>query len=115
MSSHYVGVNAGVVLGGTFTGFLAEAYGWRSGFWVLGVVGILVAMVGKAVVIDGPQRPTNERHKAAVTDGIKYLSRTPSYLILLTAAMMAGVALWIFFGWLPLYFQETFNLTMGAA
>ena len=40
---------------------------------------------------------------------------TPSYLILLTEAMLLAIAVWIFANWLPLYFTETFNMNLSGA
>ena len=44
-----------------------------------------------------------------------YLAGVPSYRVLLVKAMLAGVGIWIFLNWLPLYFREAFGLTLGAA
>ena len=38
MAIHSVGLNMGLVAGGTLAGFLADRFGWRPGFWVLGIL-----------------------------------------------------------------------------
>src|SRR6516164_6932030 len=45
MAVHQSGVYAGTIVGGTVAGFLAQHYGWRSGFYVFGVLGILLGVV----------------------------------------------------------------------
>jgi MFS family permease len=39
----------------------------------------------------------------------------PSFHVLLAKAMLAGVGIWTFLNWLPLYFRETFNLSLTGA
>jgi MFS family permease len=52
MGLHSVGLNFGVVAGGTFTGYLADHFGWRAGFLVLGAAGLLVAAAAQRVLKD---------------------------------------------------------------
>jgi MFS family permease len=122
MSLHSVGLNFGVVLGGTFAGYLAEHFGWRSGFWVLGIGGVLLALLARPMLA----RPPGEEHVRAasvprslppvgVREALAYLMRVPSFHVLLAKAMLAGVGVWVFLNWLPLYFREAFNMTLGAA
>jgi predicted MFS family arabinose efflux permease len=146
MSFISIGVNTGLVLGGTFAGFLAERLGWRSGFLVLGVGGVALAMVAKpllrpapaprpagATFADPPPPGARASRDALRTDGaapgssepaivrgsfleaVKYLSRVPSYYALLIESMLSGTGLWIFFNWLPLYFRDTYKMSLAGA
>ncbi len=115
MSVHSVGLNLGVVAGGAIAGYLAERWGWRWGFWTLGVAGVGLALMSRAFLRAGPAvagaRPVRASYRAALA----YLVRVPSYYVLMAKGMLAGVAVWIFFNWLPLYFREAFNMNLGAA
>lgn len=115
MSFISIGVNSGMILGGSFAGFMAEHHGWRSGFWVLGLGGIALALLAKPVLPSSAAaaRPVAER--GSFFAAIRYLFRTPSYYALLVESMLSGTGLWIFFGWLPLYFKDAYNMTLGAA
>ena len=122
MSIHSVGLNFGVVLGGAFAGYLAEHFGWRSGFWVLGGTGIVLALLGRIFLAPPPahSRPMadkagNSPAPSSFMEAFAYLLRVPSYHVLLAKAMLAGVGVWVFLNWLPLYFREAFNMTLGAA
>ena len=53
--------------------------------------------------------------RSSFGEALVYLARVPSYHVLLAKAMLAGVGIWVFLNWLPLYFREAFNLTLGAA
>ena len=121
MSVHSVGLNFGVVLGGAFAGYLAEHFGWRSGFWLLGAGGILIALIARPILATPPAscNPIGDRMAAkprsSFREALVYLVRVPSYHVLLVKAMLAGVGVWVFLNWLPLYFREAFHLTLGAA
>jgi MFS family permease len=43
------------------------------------------------------------------------LSRIPTFYVLAAAGMLGAVGIWIFINWLPLYFHETFGMTLAAA
>ena len=118
MSIHSLGLNFGVVIGGACAGYLAEHFGWRAGFWVLGLVGIALALAAKYFVADGPAAIASAAAaapRASLAEAARYLLGVPSYHVLLAKAMLAGVGIWIFFNWLPLYFRESFDLSLGAA
>jgi predicted MFS family arabinose efflux permease len=110
-----IGVNTGMVLGGSFAGYMAQHHGWRSGFWALGLGGIALALLAKPIVPRSPPRAPDAGRHASPLAAIKYLSRVPSYYVLLTESMLSGLGLWIFFSWLPLYFKDTYNMTLAAA
>jgi len=116
MSFISIGINGGMVLGGSFAGFMAQHYGWRSSFWVLGIGGIALAFLAKPMVPRSPPSavaPASGR--APFIEAVRYLSRVPSYYALVIESMLSGLGLWIFFGWLPLYFKENYNMTLAVA
>jgi MFS transporter, Spinster family, sphingosine-1-phosphate transporter len=115
MSIHSLGLNFGVVIGGACAGYLAEHFGWRAGFWALGLAGIALALSAKYFVTDGPTAVASAAPRTSLAEAVRYLLRVPSYHVLLAKAMLAGVGIWIFFNWLPLYFREAFDLSLGAA
>lgn len=119
MGFHLIGLNLGVLLGGAFVGSLAEHYGWRPGFLILGVMGVALACGSKYFLSDGPvpvavAKPvTVSAAKPAQASG--YLLRTPSFHGLLLSAIVAGVASWTFLSWLPLFSSENYGMKLGAA
>jgi predicted MFS family arabinose efflux permease len=130
MSFISIGVNTGLVLGGTFAGFLAEHFGWRTGFWVLGLAGIALALLAKPLLPPSPAKAADLRSvdrtadplsaeglviRGSFGEAIRYLARTPSYFALLIESMLSGMGLWIFFSWLPLYFRDTYKMSLAGA
>ncbi len=118
MGFHMLGLNFGLVLGGSAAGLMAEYYGWRVGFWILGGLGLLLALTGRFLLADGPATAISVPHSAPRSNARaawNYLIRVPSFHCLLLSAMVAGVASWIFLSWLPLFFSENYGMKLGAA
>jgi predicted MFS family arabinose efflux permease len=118
MGFHMLGLNLGLVLGGTSAGILAEHFGWRLGFWLLGGLGLLLALSSKHLLSDGPRAVAPAAAKTGNSSARQawlYLIRVPTFYCLLVAAMVAGVASWIFLSWLPLFFAENYGMKLGAA
>lgn len=118
---HLLGLNMGVMLGGAAAGLLAESFGWRYGFLVLGGAGLILALGAHYFLTDGPNATvirtveSDAKTKAEAGKAWAFLLRVPSFYIVLLAQAVAGVASWIFLSWLPLYFNENYGLALGAA
>lgn len=119
MGLHLLGLNLGLVLGGSAAGLMAEHFGWRTGFIVLGALGLLLMLFAPKFLQPGSQPvrlPAASRARASPKrEAWRYLLRVPSYHCLLLSAMAAGIASWIFISWLPLFFSENYGLQLGAA
>ena len=106
---------AGGRIGGTSVGSLAEHYGWRSGFCILGLLGIGLAFLSSLFLTDGPTKPVAKADRLSFAVALRYLARVPTYYLLMGKTMLAGIGTWIFFSWMPLYFHDTFGLGLAAA
>lgn len=120
MGLHMLGLNLGLVGGGTVAGWMAEHFGWRLGFWVLGGLGLLLAalsqvFLGKETPAAAHSTITPQQQKAVVRKAWAYCVKVPTFYCMLASAMAAGVASWIFLSWLPLFFAENYNLKLAAA
>ncbi len=120
MSLHLAGFYSGVVFGGTVAGYLGESYGWRPSLLVLGGVGLLLGLLCKLTVFGLPtSRALNLRPRSSPSQpfgrSFSNLVRTVSYWVLLLEAMLLAIGTWIFANWLPLYFTETFKMSLSGA
>ena len=116
MSLISIGVNAGMILGGSFAGFMAQHHGWRSGFWILGLVGIGLALLARPLLPPAPAAVARaDEPRASFGEALRYLIRVPSYFALVGESMLSGIAMWVFMSWLPLYFKETYSMTLAGA
>ena len=92
-----------------------RAFCWRASFWVLGGSGIGVAFTARYFVADANKPTVAVQPRSNAREAIVYLSRCPSYLLILGKQILAEASTWIFIAWLPLYLFETFHLKLGAA
>lgn len=115
LSFHSVGLNMGVILGGTAAGYLAEHFGWRSGFWVFGGAGVALAVFGHFFFARHPAAAAAPVQRPSIREVMGYLIKTPTFYFLMSKITLSGFTIWIFLSWLPLYFREVFNLNLGAA
>lgn len=114
LSLHASGLSVGMIAGGTAAGYLGEHFGWRPAFFTLGGLGLLVALSAAVWLRDvesGPDSPKAE----PVFEALRSLVRMPSYFVILGEAALIAISSWIFANWLPLYFRETYGLTLAAA
>lgn len=115
---HTAGLTFGLIAGGAGAGYIGETYGWRTTFIFLGVLGLLLAAFAWFYLKDNsaaePQSDAPVQREPLLTS-VGTIVRIPSYLILLSEAMIVSVGTWIFLNWLPLFFKETYNLSLTAA
>jgi sugar phosphate permease len=124
MSLHQTSVYAGTSIGLLLGAWMADQFGWRTGFWLLGGLGILYAIY-LATQLDEPKRAlaehssrTWELEEAAPfrwSTGLKELLSNPAALALLlafgAANFVASAMLW----WLPAYVKRKFGLDLTGA
>ncbi len=114
---HSAGLTFGLIAGGTGAGYLGQHFGWRAGFFTLGVAGLALAFLAHLWLRDAAPseaRPTSAAPPPMRRSVLKVLS-IPSCVIIIAEAMIVSVGTWIFLNWLPLYFKETFEMSLAAA
>lgn len=114
MGLHTAGLNVGLVAGGTLAGYVGEHYGWRLAFFLLGGSGLALALLAHLFLRDAASSAAQPARSPA-WESIASLARVPTYLILLIEAMLISVGVWMFLNWLPLYFRETFQMSLAGA
>lgn len=108
---HTAGLSFGTIAGATLAGYLGERFGWRSTFILLGVVGLVLAVVATFALKERSKRQ-GENVEAAL---LSTVPRIPSYWVLLAQCMVAAVGVWVFLSWLPLFFRETHGMSLASA
>jgi MFS family permease len=112
------GLTTGAGLGSWYGGFMTEHYSWRIGFFLLGGVGILVAVI--SILVLRPDAPVAVgRIPLVVTEppGQKILAivKTPSAACLVFLAFALSLTSWPLHSWLPTYVFENFKLSLTRA
>lgn len=117
---HMSGLYTGLALGG-IGGYIAELWGWRYGFQVFGLFGIVYALVLVFFLKDSPQKSEVTSGVAAAevplsfAGSIRLLFSEKSFYLLLFYFSVLGMVNWLVYGWLPTFLKDHFHLDLGAA
>jgi MFS transporter, Spinster family, sphingosine-1-phosphate transporter len=117
---HMSGLYAGLALGG-LGGYIAEIWGWRYGFHVFGIFGILYSIVLLYYLKDIKHETTEneveeiKKETISLLGSVKILFKERSFLVLLFYFSVLGTANWLVYGWLPTFLKEHFRLNLGEA
>lgn len=114
---HLAGFSFGMVAGGWLAGYLGDLVGWRPSFAILGAAGLGLSVLCLLTLRDAAPIP------GAGTAGpapsfwatLRDLLRVPSFVVLTVELVLSGTANWVFINWLPLFFKETFSLSLAMA
>jgi len=112
-SGIYVGVGLGFWLGG----WINDAYGWRTAFLVVGLPGVLMALIVRFTVRE-PVRGMSEQHGIAtqaytLTETWRFFASVPTGRRL---ALAAGFHAFVSYGlaaWIPAFFVRLHHMTPG--
>lgn len=118
MGIHLAGFAAGMVGGGSLAGYLGDRIGWRPSFVILGALGIMLSVVCLLTLRDGPERSSQSnisRNAGSLISTARYLLSLPSFLVLMFENVLSGTVMWVFINWLPLFFKESFSLSLALA
>ncbi|MGJ5816243.1 MFS transporter [Paludibaculum fermentans] len=125
MAIHQSSVYAGTIAGGAVAGHLGQHYGWRSSFYLFGILGTVLGIVLVALLKE-PKRGQSEQpgedggHGALKLD--KNLFATISHTfehrmvpILITVFVGANFVAMIFLTWMPTFLFEKFGMSLSMA
>ncbi len=115
MAIHVAGMSVGVIGGGFLGGYLGEHFGWRAMCFILGFGGLVLAVAAHFTLRDGPAREASSAviPRANLRDLPKLL-RTPTFVVIILESMIISVGTWIFYNWLPLFYHDTFGLSLAG-
>ncbi|MBC8165008.1 MAG: MFS transporter [Bryobacteraceae bacterium] len=112
---HYSGIYAGIVLGGVGGGWVAEHYGWRLAFTILGAVGVLYAIVLLAFLKEKPSTERKDPVQPRFLASAQALLGIRGFPILMSIFAAVSVANWLVYTWMPLYLYERFGMNLTAS
>jgi MFS transporter, Spinster family, sphingosine-1-phosphate transporter len=117
MGIHLSGFHFGIVAGGTLAGYLGDHYGWRPSLFLLGAIGVGLALICRMVLVEPTQTAVAQSGGAGLSVGqtLQEVLRVPTVLVLLAEALLISIGYWIFANWLPLYFRERFQMSLAGA
>jgi MFS family permease len=127
MAIHQSSVYAGTIAGGTLAGFMAERYGWRSGFYVFGSLGVVLGVVllgllkeprrGQADALETDEivHGVIDVRRANIGRSLAEIFTNPTVWILIVVFSGANAVATIFLAWLPTFLKDKFDMDLGEA
>jgi MFS family permease len=116
MSLHQSSVYAGTIAGGTLAGVMGQSLGWRSSFYLLGMLGTVLGLVlmlflkeparGQAELVNRPPERASRRNERA---------NLPMVLILMAVFVGANFVAAIVLTWMPSFLYRKFGMSLAAA
>ena len=109
-----LGIPFGIMFGLFAGGWIDEMFGWRAAFFIVGVPGILIAIIFRFTVKE-PIRGQAEGKVASdiqptIYETISYLLRKKSFRHLAFAASLAAFVGYGGINWLPSFFQRSYGM-----
>ncbi|MFA6086568.1 MFS transporter [Mucilaginibacter sp.] len=121
---HMSGLYAGQALGGV-GGYMSMHWGWRYGFQVIGLFGIIYGIILIYFLRDNKNKQADEfvskdatpvkETRLGLFQTIRMLISEKSFLVLMFYFCVLGIVNWMIYGWLPTFFKEHFMLGLGKA
>jgi len=114
MSIHQSSVYAGTIAGGTVAGVMGQALGWRSSFYLFGMLGAALGLV-LIVFLREPARERIDEPMLETSSGVAGILKTPMVLILMAVFVGANFVAAIVLTWMPSFLSRKFGMSLGAA
>ncbi len=119
MALHQSSVYVGTVVGGTVAGYCAQLWGWRSGFYLFGGAGLLLAAVLCVTLREPVRGATDDAPPPPPPDdplaGAKAVLGPAMGRVLLGAFVGTIFVSAIFLTWMPTYLKREFGLSLAMA
>jgi MFS family permease len=118
LSIYSIGIYIGILTGFALGGFIAEAFGWRTAFFVVGLPGILVALFLRLTVAE-PIRGWSEKRESEAGESptfvtvLKFLWSRKTFRNLALAGSLQATVIYAIGNWLPSFFLR--NHEIGLA
>jgi MFS family permease len=130
MSVHQSSVYAGTIAGGAIAGVMAQYYGWRSGFYLFGIMGTLLGFVlivflkepkrGQSEVVNATAHHPTDHSLLSVTQpgvwrAVANVLTTPMAIILILVFIGANFVASTFLTWMPTFLYSKFKMSIAMA
>jgi len=111
-----IGSSIGIALGAYIAGLMSDLYGWRTAFFVMGLPGLLVAVL-VVLTLPEPKRgvydggATMDPAHASILGSIRYLAAIPTVRRLLLAKLLQQTGTQGFLAWTPAFFMRVHDMS----
>jgi predicted MFS family arabinose efflux permease len=113
-----LGASIGAWIGADVAGQLADAYGWRTVFLLLGIPGVVFGLL-IFLTVHEPKRGQLDRNKSEVSPSFgatfKYLLQQRSAVHVMLGSALTALWGWGLIWWTPTFLVRNFGMTAGEA
>jgi predicted MFS family arabinose efflux permease len=116
-SVYSLGLSFGSMIGSS-AGYVSDAWGWRSAFYVLGAPGVLVAVIIWLTVREPARGRLDEVPpplRAGLFETARFIRRQPALMHALMGATVYTLWSWGLMWWTPSYLVRSHHMTLGDA
>ena len=115
MAIFALGPTVGLLIGFILGGWVNEIYGWRVALLVVGLPGLLLALLVKLTVKEPPREQSGgvEIEVVSLKETIRTLASIKTIRLVNVAAVAAGFTVYGFMVWTPVYLIREFGMTTG--
>ena len=117
ISIYNSGISIGVLLGYMAGGWIAQFFGWRAAFLVVGVPGVLVALLVRFTIREPPRGQMDpvgtDTDTDSLGDVIRFLLARKSFVCFSIAGGMSGFSAYGFGTWLPPFLGRVHGMQSG--
>ena len=112
-----LGIPFGVMFGLFVGGWINEAFGWRYAFFVVGIPGLLLALLVRFTV-DEPKRGQSENRVAEdrgpdILETFRFLANRPAFLHISFAGAIAAISGYGVLSWFPTFLIRSHGMGTG--
>jgi len=121
MAIHQSSVYAGTIAGGTAAGMMGQAYGWRSSFYLFGLLGCALGLALIVCLREPRRESVDARKRGTAPFGVDHVQKgpypffEPMVLILMAVFVGANFVAAIVLTWMPSFLSRKFGMSLGAA
>lgn len=126
MGTHQTSVYIGTIAGGFLGGLIGQYYGWRWGFAIFGMMGILLGFVLIMLLVEprrgyadldelGANEAVTAEKSLSIGQFLKEIWATPTLLLLMGAFMLDNFVSMVLLSWMPMFLYEKFSLSLAMA
>jgi len=113
----YIYLPLGFLVGFLVGGWVNQFFGWRAAFMVVGLPGLLLALVVRLTLREPPRGHSENLQSSGATPSLwstlRYFMSRPSLRHIPLAGAIHGVGAWGASLWMPAYFMRVHGMTSG--
>ena len=117
MGVYTIGISAGIMLAYLLGGWVVQNIGWREAFLIVGIPGVLLALVVRLTVVEPPRGHSEGREAVSEQPGflqtLGFLWRRPSFAQMMVAAGLSSYVGYSVINFLPSFLVRSFEMPVS--